>query len=71
MEFTGEIATIQQRLAACHEMAARRHAVLQHLGWGALTVRGEHAPYMMLGGRRRKSGFDSRLKLKPSHRRKC
>lgn len=31
MEFTGEIATIQQRLAACHEMAARRHAVLQEL----------------------------------------
>jgi SAM-dependent methyltransferase len=31
MDFTGEIATIQQRLAACHEMAARRHAVLQEL----------------------------------------
>jgi len=31
MEFTGEIATIQQRLAACQEMAARRHAVLQEL----------------------------------------
>ena len=31
MEFIGEIATIQQRLAACHEMAARRHAVLQEL----------------------------------------
>jgi SAM-dependent methyltransferase len=31
MEFTGQIATIQQRLAACHEMAARRHAVLQEL----------------------------------------
>jgi len=31
MEFTGEIAHIQQRLAACTEMAARRHAVLQEL----------------------------------------
>ncbi|MHA1529100.1 MAG: methyltransferase domain-containing protein [Alphaproteobacteria bacterium] len=31
MEFTGEIAEIQQRLAASHEMAARRHAVLQEL----------------------------------------
>jgi len=31
MDFTGEIATIQQRLAACQEMAARRHAVLQEL----------------------------------------
>lgn len=31
MEFTGQIAEIQQRLAACREMAARRHAVLQEL----------------------------------------
>ena len=31
MDFTGEIATIQQRLAACQEMVARRHAVLQEL----------------------------------------
>ena len=31
MEFTGEIATIQQRLAASHEMAVRRNAVLQEL----------------------------------------
>ncbi|MFQ5565253.1 MAG: methyltransferase domain-containing protein [Paracoccaceae bacterium] len=31
MEFTGEIAEIQQRLAASQEMAARRHAVLQEL----------------------------------------
>jgi arsenite methyltransferase len=31
MDFTGEIATIQQRLAACQEMTARRHAVLQEL----------------------------------------
>jgi len=31
MDFTGEIATAQQRLAACQEMAARRHAVLQEL----------------------------------------
>ncbi|MDH3668266.1 MAG: methyltransferase domain-containing protein [Paracoccaceae bacterium] len=31
MDFIGEIATIQQRLAACQEMAARRHAVLQEL----------------------------------------
>ena len=31
MDFTGEIAAIQQRLAACHEMGARRHAVLQEL----------------------------------------
>ncbi|HUF86403.1 MAG TPA: methyltransferase domain-containing protein, partial [Thermohalobaculum sp.] len=31
MEFTGQIAEIQQRLAACREMAARRNAVLQEL----------------------------------------
>ncbi len=31
MEFTGEIAEIQQRLAASHEMAVRRNAVLQEL----------------------------------------
>ena len=31
MEFTGEIATIQQRLAACHEMGVWRNAVLQEL----------------------------------------
>ncbi len=31
MDFTGEIASVQQRLAACQEMAARRHAVLQEL----------------------------------------
>ena len=32
MEFTGEIAEIQQRLAECHELAMRRIAVLQALG---------------------------------------
>ncbi len=31
MEFTGEIVEIQQRLAASHEMAVRRDAVLQEL----------------------------------------
>ena len=31
MEFTGQIAEIQQRLAACREMGARRNAVLQEL----------------------------------------
>lgn len=31
MEFTGEIAAIQQRLADCHEISARRVAVMQSL----------------------------------------
>jgi ubiquinone/menaquinone biosynthesis C-methylase UbiE len=31
MEFTGEIAAIQQRLAECHDLAARRMAVVQAL----------------------------------------
>jgi len=31
MDFTGQIATVQQRLAACQEMAARRNAVVQEL----------------------------------------
>lgn len=31
MHFTGEIADIQQRIARCHDMAARRLAVVQHL----------------------------------------